>query len=112
MYRGVIGPPGFLYSPRVETAPHSRTPPAVTHFNGDNRPSIREANALIGSYACVASCKLIFHGTILESVSRIQDDPSLEFKEFCNFIYLVGLDAHFLECLAKVLEKTIIVPVI
>jgi hypothetical protein len=42
----------------------------------------------------------------------IQDDPSLGFKEFCNRTYLVSLDAHFLECSAKVLEKPIIMPVI
>src|SRR5258708_12913151 len=33
MYRRVIGPRGFLYSPRVETAPQDRIPHAVTHFN-------------------------------------------------------------------------------
>ena len=33
MYRRVIGPRGFLYSPRVETAPQDRIPHAVTHSN-------------------------------------------------------------------------------
>jgi hypothetical protein len=33
MYRRVIGPRGFLYSPRVETAPHHRTPHAFTYSN-------------------------------------------------------------------------------
>ena len=33
MYRRVIGPRGSLYSPRVETAPHHRTPHAFIYSN-------------------------------------------------------------------------------
>ena len=66
-----------------------------------------------GRSLVVASCIRTSHGIIPESFSRgIQDDPSLGFKEFCNRTYLVSLDAHFLECSAKVLEKPIIMPVI
>src|SRR5260370_29629217 len=36
MYRRVIGPPGFLYSPRVETAPHNRTPHRALLINGES----------------------------------------------------------------------------
>ncbi len=52
------------------------------------------------------------NGRFPESVSGIQDSAASAFKKFHNFFHLVSLDAHFIQCFAKVFQKAIEIPVV
>jgi hypothetical protein len=43
---------------------------------------------------------------------RIQDSVTSSLKKFRDLFHLISLDAHFIQCFAKVPEKPIEIPVV